>query len=279
MLTVIELERVFHFLRKASGRIVPRRVWLTLCRMGIGVSFSQFSEDLWFLMTVGVPARGVFQVVEVGAFDGVRYSNTAMLEMRHNADALLVEASQIQAEKCQRLRPHANTFAVAAGAAEGQDTFVGDRTVSGIKRLMSPHYREVWRVDNLVSHTVPVVRLETLLRGSGVQKIDFLSIDVQGAELEVLRGIGTLNQITCICIELENHEPVREEECRRLLTANGFHFAGKISVSEFWISDAAAAENGPYVRVTEMPSSLMRPYIEPSEVQSVDRALMEALSR
>ena len=42
---------------------------------------------------------------------------------------------------------------------------------------------------NQILATVPCHRIDTVLNDSGVKIVDYLSIDVEGAELEVLRGI------------------------------------------------------------------------------------------
>lgn len=37
---------------------------------------------------------------------------------------------------------------------------------------------------------VPVLRLDTFIREQGIERIDYLHIDAQGADLQVLRGLG-----------------------------------------------------------------------------------------
>ncbi len=58
-----------------------------------------------------------------------------------------------------------------------------------IDQLQSVEWmREPMKLNqNLV--TVPCHRIDTVLNESGVKIMDYLSIDVEGAELEVLRGI------------------------------------------------------------------------------------------
>jgi len=72
---------------------------------------------------------------------------------------------------------------------------------------------------------VDVRRLDGILADLGVAKVDLLSVDVEGWELEVLRGFDT-NRIECPVIVLENfnHEPSYADYMRGI----GYDLARKI---------------------------------------------------
>ncbi len=60
-------------------------------------------------------------------------------------------------------------------------------------------------INNLSTRKIKVnvKRLETLLDSIGVKKVDILSIDVEGWELEVMRGLNT-KTVSCNIIIIEN---------------------------------------------------------------------------
>lgn len=59
---------------------------------------------------------------------------------------------------------------------------------------------------------VPTITLNDLLRQNGVEKIDFLSMDIEGAEPQALAGFDIERfrpALVCIEVDSKNHEKVR----------------------------------------------------------------------
>lgn len=124
-----------------------------------------------------LPAKGFF--VEVGAFHPVFLSQTWMLEQR-GWDGLLIEPIPAQAEHLRRER-RARVFQVACGNPQ-QHGFIQKMSVRGA--LSS------FRVDRGSDIDVRVVTLDLVLAEAHMQRIDFLSVDVEGFELDVLQGFS-----------------------------------------------------------------------------------------
>lgn len=80
---------------------------------------------------------------------------------------------------------HAEAFAVAVGAANGSAILQRNAVHSGDNRL-GLSTGTGWHCEKI---SVPVRSLQDALRG---RRLDFIKIDVQGGEHEVLRGIGPL---------------------------------------------------------------------------------------
>jgi FkbM family methyltransferase len=123
-----------------------------------------------------LPDRGVF--VELGAFHSEQYSQTWYLE-RKGWTGILVEpvpehAAEIRARRCACL------FEIACGAPEqsGRTTTLH---VSGPQTSADPSQQ-----GPVIE--VPTRTLEWVLSQAAVTDVDFLSVDVEGAELDVLRG-------------------------------------------------------------------------------------------
>lgn len=61
---------------------------------------------------------------------------------------------------------------------------------------------EALRLESTI--TVPTIRLDTFMRLLGIQRVDFLKIDTQGADLRVLRSAGSrLSDIMKITLEVD----------------------------------------------------------------------------
>ena len=67
------------------------------------------------------------------------------------------------------------------------------------------------------------VCLQLLIEATGLQDIDFFSLDVEGAELHVLNTIDfDVTNVGIFVIEADNHDPQKNEAVRALLRSKGF---------------------------------------------------------
>jgi hypothetical protein len=94
--------------------------------------------------------------------------------------------------------------------------------------------------------------------------IDFLSIDVQGAERYVLETTNWRIPIGTICIELEGHRPSDDEACRLILADNGFVLVERLMISEIWTNPSYKRAKGLFEPSLQMPLSQydLSPYAE-----------------
>jgi FkbM family methyltransferase len=142
-------------------------------------SFSQYGEDKIVLEFFGGKKDGFF--VEVGACEPEFLSQTVLLE-RIGWRGILIEP---QSECCIRLRekrPGSLVFQVACGAPEQRGKAVLKLDARG-SRLIGPD-----DVGKSEQEEVQVMTLDDILKQASSPQIDFVSIDVEGLELDVLRG-------------------------------------------------------------------------------------------
>jgi FkbM family methyltransferase len=127
--------------------------------------------------------------VEVGAFDGVSYSNTVFLaEM--GWQGLYIEAHPEFAAKCaenHRARPNVRTLSCAVGAQKGPVKLYVIGECSSTKWDKSA---VDWGGDKDRYITIEMRTLDEILETEGVEpKFDLLVIDVEQGELDVLAGL------------------------------------------------------------------------------------------
>ena len=150
------------------------------------------------LIVEAVPLdKGVF--VEIGAFDGVTQSNSVLLE-KLGWNGLLIEPNPGMYAKCIKARPAAK---VVHAACVGKD-FARDTTTITDVGLMSMteqadfdnDQREDWlnRGEGFIRRVrqdieVPAETLSGILDRLGITSVDLLILDVEGAEVEVLKGM------------------------------------------------------------------------------------------
>jgi FkbM family methyltransferase len=192
--------------------------------------FSEYGQDAF--VSGLIPKRnGVF--VEFGALDGLLHSNSLYFEREHGWTGLLIEANPDLYWEIVINRPNSNCLNAAIydrpGTVEFQKIDGGLYGWSGIREAIEPEH---WiRIAANVPKArqsiveVPCMTLEHALDIHGITDIDYLSIDVEGAELKILSGFPfNKYKIDVIGVEDNFGNPVLDD----LLTSNGFKFLQKV---------------------------------------------------
>ena len=125
--------------------------------------------------------------IELGANDGLFQSNTAYLEKEKGWSGILIEPSLLGYQKCKMNRPESICLNYACVSSTFTDDFIqGD---FGDNNPMSSVGGKRLDRSNLVS--VKTNTLEKILDSNASNiKIDFLSLDTEGYELEILDGLN-----------------------------------------------------------------------------------------
>ena len=138
----------------------------------------------------GRRADGFF--VEVGANDPKNSSQSWFLETK-GWQGILVEPLSRFTAALQAARPRSRVFQVACGAPGHPPTatlHVGENSEhSSLQPNLVDAGTRYWQTE-----TVRVLTLDELLREAGQPRLDFVSIDVEGLQLEVLRGFDLARQ-------------------------------------------------------------------------------------
>lgn len=141
--------------------------------------------------------------VDIGAHDGIYINNTYLLERRYNWSGICVEANPITFSALKKNR-RANCLNVCLDRAEADVDFVLRDVLGGIVDQ---------RLDNTAAevsgNTVVKLKTTTLLKilteCNAPAIIDYLSIDVEGAEERILGEFDFgLYKFKCITIERPN---------------------------------------------------------------------------
>lgn len=142
--------------------------------------------------------RGVF--VDIGAFDPVLGSQTWHLEQL-GWGGLLVEPNAEMAAKLRTVRK-----ARVVEAACGSPTQHGTTMTFQVNSSYSTLGDDIWEPGIFAHETrkVPVVTLDSLLEQSEIRTVDFVSIDVEGFEVNVLEGFS-LERYRPALVLIEDH--------------------------------------------------------------------------
>lgn len=137
--------------------------------------------------------------IEIGGYDGVTQSNTLALEKR-GWRGILIEAIYPRYLECKRNRPLAEVYHCACAAPElagkyvkfenfGLMSFAKDMIDEDTQATAETNAREVYGEKDRDTYAI-CQTLSSIIAESAFRDIDLLSLDVEGAEIEVLRGLN-----------------------------------------------------------------------------------------
>jgi len=184
-----------------------------------------------------LPADSDAVVLEMGAVDGVLESNSRFFETCLRWRSVLVEPSANNFRQIPRNRPNATRFhaAVCESARTVQLSqgapHAGTTTANIFGRPKgsgeSVRCRPLW--DILAEANV----------GVSQRRVDYFSLDVEGAESGVIRSMGTATSFGVVTVEVSAGR--RRVDIMRNMLERGFAYVGQISgrpsVANYVISD------------------------------------------
>jgi FkbM family methyltransferase len=216
-------------------------------------SKSQIQQDLIIDQQIFKgKSNGVF--VEVGALDGFGASNTWFFEMERNWSGLLIEPNPVEFNKRnQHPRPNSIFENCAISDVEMDINFLSIEgpcnVLSGIMEFYNTqHLERINRELEMYSNhpeghelysrkeQIPMkaVRLESLFNKHNITKIDFISIDVEGAELQVLNSIN-FDKVDIGVFMIENNYGLEKET--EFLSSKGYKLLGNIQWDSVFIKN------------------------------------------
>jgi FkbM family methyltransferase len=142
--------------------------------------------------------NGIF--IDVGAHDGITLNNTLYFEKNNNWVGMNIEPINSVYEKLIKNRPKCININCAVSKTEGYLEFILNtgytEMLSGLKHCYDKrHSNRLEKENNMTKSTtkiinVPTKKLETLFTENNIQTVNYLSIDVEGGEFDVIQSIN-----------------------------------------------------------------------------------------
>lgn len=189
-------------------------------------SKSQNGQDLFAIIANDFKISGVF--LEFGAYDGVIFSNTHLLEKQFGWTGILIDPipshyeSMKQNRKCKLIH--------GAITAEHQDSvLIEELPASDLSRFVGK--RKIFKkVHEVKAFTLQEVIDQNLTSN----EIDFLSIDIEGEDIAILKSLD-LNcyKIKAICVEHNYREG--SSEIITYMDKSGYDLVySEFSKNDYW---------------------------------------------
>lgn len=184
--------------------------------------------------------------LEMGALDGVRYSNT-MYYQQVGWKGVLIEPNTAMYSLLKQNRPLDVCINLAVCDHPQPVHFIGGAELGGIWEFMSEPYKQQW-YSNVTPEDIlntPIVTcqpLHSVLRKLDVQHIDFFSLDVEGAELEVLQTFPfDFTSLGVVVIEAQGRDPGKDDAVRKIMTDHGLTLHAHVERNDWFVNSSIVA--------------------------------------
>jgi FkbM family methyltransferase len=217
-------------------------VFLDYCRQNAHLSKAQIFQDLFVLLQTAEKRAGFF--VEFGAGNGVDLSNTHLLEKQFGWSGILAEPAQCWHEALRNGRGCAIDLRCVWNQSADHIEF---------NEVAEPEYSTIAQYSSTDSHSsiretgrrylVETVTLNDLLKQNRAPKhIDFLSIDTEGSEFEILKAFD-FSRYDVRLITVEHNYRKDRDNIHRLLLSNGFvrKFSAISLVDDWYVNSGVVA--------------------------------------
>jgi FkbM family methyltransferase len=218
-------------------------------------SYSQHGEDLQIAYYIRKRERATY--IDVGCLWPKHFSNSYFFYER-GGRGLCIDANPTVAEEYNRMRPHDVFLNCGIAASQGTmtyymhdnpvfNTFSADHAAELAGRVAamedSPQ-REGRELTGTLE--VPTMTLDQAIESTGFAamcsgRVDFLSIDVEGLELEVLSGFDfrrprpSLVVIEDVRRGTESKRSLEEIPTVGLVQAHGYSLAGQVGINLYFV--------------------------------------------
>jgi FkbM family methyltransferase len=193
-------------------------------------SRAQFGQDLWALEYHNHKRDGTY--LEIGVHDGEKENNTVMMDQEYGWRGVCIDPMMKNMEKrsCQQ-------FNVALGSEPGEADFrygdgsfdKGDQGLSGLDKFATSDDNKQWKdaVSNFKIKKVQVRTPEDVFKEANLPStIDYMSLDVEGAEMDILRSFPFDKYCVKYATIETNNDKEKEKEMEEFMTQRGYKFEG-----------------------------------------------------
>jgi FkbM family methyltransferase len=175
---------------------------------------------------------------------GIFQSNTKYFEDNLSWTGILIEPNEKEFNKLKINRPNNFLFNDLVSCYKNEleykwiDNVVA---VAGVSNTLTEMHNNFWygnfvkeKCLNINTKLIKPKTLTEIIKSTGIKYIDFLSLDVEGHEYEVLKSWDFSVPINIILIEMLGIDTEKEELCREILLQNGYSFEQKFAHNEIF---------------------------------------------
>ena len=194
---------------------------------------SQFGEDK-FLYNL-FEKNYVGKYLDVGCFHPTKHNNTSLF-YKNGWQGINIDLNPLTIDLFNFMRPNDININTAVSSEESEKTlfFLSENntqnTLSENQLLFLKKHHNL-RDEEIIKKKIQTRRLDKILEENNFDNIDFMNLDVEGHELEVLKTINfKKTKLKYLCIEMINHNDLsikNSDQILDLLETNKFELLKK----------------------------------------------------
>ena len=189
------------------------------------MNYSQIGQDLEVLSFYNNKTDGFF--VEIGANDGIYFSNTYLLEKEYQWKGICAEPIPESFDLLCKNRPNSFCCDMAVYDESGKevsfDIANNFNLLSGIAEHIDCHKQTV-ECNKTTIHKTTISLNDLLEKYNAPSFIDYLSLDTEGSEYKILQTFNFQKYVVGLIDVEHNHIEPRRTQIRELLLANGYEY-------------------------------------------------------
>ena len=203
------------------------------------IYYSQSKQDYIIDILLNGQVNGFF--VDIGAHDGIFLSNSCFFEKERFWDGICFEPSP---EVFERLKKNRRCKLVN-GAVAGQTGYLNFTDITGYAEMLSglteyrniEHKTRTTKEINKHGGNVQIIKvncftLDAVLSKQNIVNIDYLSLDIEGGELEVLESIN-FEKYNISILTIENNYDC--QKIRYLMRRNGYYLLFSYGEDDYYL--------------------------------------------
>lgn len=191
-----------------------REVLKTVAKLVLGRgsmrSYSQFGEDAVLGALFRSQVHGTY--VDIGAYHPTLYSNTYALYTK-GWQGLVIDPNTRMTPLYRVFRPRDTFVSAAVGKEKGEGTYYA--YADGAYNTLSKEQVAITSrrgIHPKREYMIPIQLLDTLVEECKASQIDFMNIDIEGLDLEVLKAYSFSKRPRVIAIEDHSFSSLRPQE-------------------------------------------------------------------
>ena len=210
---------------------------------------SQFEEDIFLEKYFRSKSKGKF--VDLGCFHPTRHNNTYQL-YKKKWSGINIDLNPLSIEMFNFLRPRDINLNTCLSQKKGYKKLFYSGELSPLNTIEPYHTNFLKKNFNLSQKVFKIKKIKTeningILKKHKFYNIDFLSIDLEGHEFDVLNNFKfDIFKVNLICIEMLNHDSKSKKnnsKITNLLKKNNFKLIYSTGVNKFFKNNERNSNN------------------------------------